>query len=310
MIRLSALFALLATSLAASPSLAADADAASRTGRIPKIIIQTSKSSNIDRSDWIEYQTSVRTVNPEYDLQHYSDEEARFFIATHYGGTPLEHAYEISTPIMRADLFRLAAIYELGGFYMDMDMLAKSSLDPIVDAINDGEYGAAFPKEWWWSEEFYGEIFPGHLPEDPEDHWQMGQYAMAAVPRHPFIKAVLEEAIVRSINLMSQKGDAPETIRDEDVLATTGPYLFTELYHAGRKAGKYVDVHHLAGDSSPPLLDRRGAVDWHKFGKYAEHMLSHTWVSPERRKLETYGKSSKSQKGGKATKGAKRARRN
>ena len=29
------------------------------------------------------------------------------------------------------------------------------------------------------SAEFYGNIFPGRSPEDPEDHWQMVQYAFA-----------------------------------------------------------------------------------------------------------------------------------
>ena len=48
-----------------------------------------------------------------------------------------------------------------------------------MDAINNEEYQAVFPKEWWVSSEFYGNIFPGRSPEDPEDHWQMGQYAFA-----------------------------------------------------------------------------------------------------------------------------------
>ena len=47
-----------------------------------------------------------------------ADDEARAFIKEHYGDTILEQAYDMVTPIMRADLFRLAAIYKLGGFYM------------------------------------------------------------------------------------------------------------------------------------------------------------------------------------------------
>lgn len=102
------------------------------------------------------------------------------------------------------------------------------------------------------------------------------------MPEHPFIKDALEEAIVRSVNLMTSKGDAPDTIRDVDILAATGPYLFTELYHSGRKEGRYADVHHLAGnDDAPVLANRHGGPDWHKFGPYCEHMLSHTWTKPE-----------------------------
>jgi mannosyltransferase OCH1-like enzyme len=255
---------------------------------IPKTIIQTSKDAIIDRPDWIEYRNSLKAVNPDFDLVHYSDDEARAFIKEHYGDTILEQAYDMVTPIMRADLFRLAAIYKLGGFYMDMDMLGKESLNPIVEAINNDEYQAVFPKEWWTNTGFYVNIFPGRVPEDPEDHWQVGQYAFAAVPEHPFIKDALEEATIRSVNLMKMKGDNVDDIRDVDILATTGPYLFTELYHDGRKAGKYADVLHLQGDSEKPVLEHtHGGPDWHKFGKYCEHMLSHTWVKADR-KLETY----------------------
>lgn len=272
MIRIAAILGLLSAS--ASPSFGKS---------IPKKIIQTSKYATIDRVDWIEYQNSLRDANPDFDIVHYSDDEARAFIAEHYGDTILEQAYDMATPIMRADLFRLAAVYSQGGFYMDMDMLGKSSLDPLVGAIDGGEYQAVFPKEWWMSAEFYGNIFPGRQPQDPEDHWQMGQYAFAAVPGHLFVKDVLEEAIVRSINLMKSKGDNIGDIRDVDILATTGPYLLTELFHNGRKEGKYTDVLHLPGDSTKPVLVHGGGPDWHKFGPFCEHMLSHTWTKLGRR---------------------------
>jgi mannosyltransferase OCH1-like enzyme len=278
MLRFAALFSLLS---ATTPISSAN--------RIPKTIIQTSKFDSIDRLDWIEYHNSLKKANPNFELVHYDDAEARSFIAEHYGGTILEQAYDSVTPIMRADLFRLAVIYKLGGFYMDMDMLGKTSFDPIVDAIDNGEYGAVFPKEWWMNAQFYRNIFPGKEPQDPEDHWQMGQYAFAAVPEHPFVKDALEEAIVRSVNLMKQKGDNVDDIRDVDILAATGPYLITELYHTGRKEGRYTDVLHLQGDSFEPVLEHRhGGPDWHKFGEYAEHMLSHTWTKPDRRNLQTY----------------------
>ena len=189
---------------------------------IPKTIIQTSKDKEL-RPDWLEFQTSLRRVNPDFEFVHFDDDEALEFIEKHYGGTILETAYNMVTPIMRADLFRLAAVYKLGGFYMDMDMMGKTSLDPLVEEINGGTYQAVFPKEWWTSAEFYRNIFPGREPRDPEDHWQVGQYAFGSVPQHEFLKDALEEAIIRSINLMKSKSE--KDIRDVDILATTGPYL-------------------------------------------------------------------------------------
>ena len=165
--------ALVATVVLSAMSAMSVADAKS----IPRTIIQTSKETTVDRPDWLAYQTSLKAANPNYELVHYSDAEARAFIAEHYAGTILADAYDIVTPIMRADIFRLAAIYKLGGFYMDMDMLGKASLDPIVKAMDDDEYQAVFPKEWWMSTGYYTSIYPGRTPEDAEDHWQMGQYA-------------------------------------------------------------------------------------------------------------------------------------
>lgn len=88
---------------------------------------------------------------------------------------------------------------------------------------------------------------------------------------------------------MTTKGDDLESIRDVDILAATGPYLFTELYHGGRKEGRYSDVYHLGGDSNAPVLeDRHGGQDWHKFGPYCEHMLSHTWTKPVSGEVERH----------------------
>jgi hypothetical protein len=171
--------------LSASASVAVIVDAKS----IPRTIIQTSKDSTVDRPDWIEYRESLRRANPDFDIVHYSDDEARAFIAEHYAGTILADAYDVVTPIMKADIFRLAAVYKLGGFYMDMDVLGKTSLDPLVEAIDGGEYQAVFPKEWWMSTGYYASIYPGRMPEDDEDHWQMGQYAFG-VSRLPFFVAL------------------------------------------------------------------------------------------------------------------------
>jgi len=271
--------------------LVAGQDAASVDEQsFPKTIIQTSPSKEIARADWEYYQITLRQKNPYYKFLHFDDDEALAFIEEHFSGTVLHRTYMEVTPIMKADLFRLAAIYVLGGFYMDMDMLAKQSFDPLVDMLPGGskpKYGAAFPKEWWMSTSAYTNTFPGRKPQDPEDHWQVGNYAFCAMPHHPFVKDVLEEAIVRSIRLMQNKKE--EDITDIDILATTGPYVLTEVYHRGRKEGKYADVYHFSGDTAKPIQKRtHGGNDWHKFGPFAEHMLTHSWVKKSR-DLQEYG---------------------
>jgi len=240
------------------------------------VIIQTVKSKdNLDDEDWSRYHVSLREKNPEFDFLLFDDEEALEFVDEHFQDSALpEVMRNMPRSVMKADLFRLAAVAVLGGFYMDMDVIAKDSFDPIVSS----GCGAVFPKEWWKDDQAY---LDRHfkLPSDDEDHWQVGNYAFAAVPNHPLVVDSLDEAIKRSADSIAFFSESDAEMSDLDVLRTTGPYMISEVYHEGRKAGKYGDVSHIQGDMSKPLKDgQKYGYDWHKFGPFAEHMLSHTWV--------------------------------
>jgi len=248
---------------------------------IPKIIIQTVKTKE-DLSgslglDWTKNHASLKEKNPDYNFLLFDDKEALEFIDTFFEDSPLPDVVrKVPRPVMKADLFRLAAVSVLGGFYMDMDMYAKESFDPIVYS----GCGAAVPKEWWRDDQAHKDRHFS-LPADGEDRWQAGNYAFAALPNHPLMVDALNEAIKRTIGLIVAK-ENKDDVTDLDVLRSTGPYMLTEVFHAGRKAGKYKDVSHIEGDQSKPLKKgQEYGFDWHKFGPYAEHMLSHTWVKAE-----------------------------
>ena len=257
---------------------------------IPKRIIQTSPAGK-SRADWDFYQASLRDKNPDFEFLHFDDDQALAFIEKHYGGTILHMTFLTVTPIMKADLFRLAAVLQMGGFYFDMDILGKQSLDSLVDSVlPDSDYQAVFPKEWWMDNRAFHNTFPGRELADPEDHWQVGNYAFGATPNHPFVHDVLTEVVQRSISLMKNKKE--DEITDVDILATTGPYVLTDVYHRGRKQGMYGDLYHMPGDRAAPTGKRsHGGPDWHKFGSYCEHMLTHSWVKTTRylQEYDTYG---------------------
>uniref|UniRef100_A0A7S4SK37 Alpha 1,4-glycosyltransferase domain-containing protein n=2 Tax=Ditylum brightwellii TaxID=49249 RepID=A0A7S4SK37_9STRA len=254
-------------------------DNAAKGEEIPKRIIQTvATKDTLNDSDWFKFHTSLQEQNLNYTFHIFDDNESLQFIDEHFNNTTLPDVIRsVPRPVMKADLFRLAAVSVLGGFYMDMDMLAKGSFDPIVYS----GCGAVFPKEWWRDDDaFFDRHFK--LPLDSEDHWQVGNYAFAAVPKHPLLIDSLEEAIKRSAELIHSKGEKVDDVTDLDVLRTTGPYMLSEVYHDGRKEGKYKDVLHISGDKSRPLKKgQEHRFSWHKFGPYAEHMLSHTWVQAE-----------------------------
>ena len=251
--------------------------------QIPRIIIQTGpRTADFiqDHPEWIRYQYTIRTVNPNFNVTFLDDEAGFALIDKHFNHTNLpEVVRRVPRAVMRGDLIRLAAIAVYGGFYMDLDMFAKSSLEPLVIGSSGDSYTAVFPKEWWRNDAAY---FDRHLtnPQDEEDRWQVGNYAFAAVAGHEFIWDALEEAMKRCM-----EWKPTDVMSDLDLLRTTGPYMLSEVYQEGRKQGRYTSVLHLPGDNEKPRRDCGpfcGENDWHKFGPYAEHMLTHSWVSSYR----------------------------
>jgi mannosyltransferase OCH1-like enzyme len=309
---------------------------------IPRTIIQTGPKDAARRdAHWQSYQSSLRSMNPGFAYLYFDDEAALSFVDEHFGDTELPRIYRDAPKfVLKADLFRYAAVKVLGGFYMDMDMMAKAPLEPLVTA----RHGAVFPKEWWRSDGAYRKIYgEGRSCPDDEEHWQVracaleaalrcarlfrlsvcaclsvslsvclclclclciclylclslrrqvGNYAFAAAPNHPFVADALDEAMARAARLIERTAeDETAAISDDDILLSTGPYMLSELYHEGRRHGKYADVAHIRGDDDAPSRRRSyGGNDWHKFGRYAEHMLTHSWVTSARRRMQdTYG---------------------
>ena len=134
--------------------------------------------------------------------------------------------------------------------------------------------------EWWLSDDAFVERHHRSVL-DAREHWQVGNYAFGARPDHPLLIDALDEAANRTLAAAGAPGDA-------DVLRTTGPYMLSDVYHAGRRAGRYADVVLLRGDTEPRMgRATRGGADWHKFGSFAEHLLAHTWVTDARSRLQS-----------------------
>jgi len=282
-----------AVGAAAGPALEA---AAAAPGGIPRTVYMTHGKASKETDSYME---RIREVNPSFEVVDFDDAAAEAFVRKNFKGTALPDVYKavagLGKPVMLADLFRLAVVAKEGGFYMDADMLAKAPLDDLVDGSP-----AVFPLEWWKSDEAFAERHEGAAPRDGLEHYQVGNYAFGAVAGHPLVLDALDEATERSRSLVAGRAGlrglarrlfAAEgaAITDLEVLRTTGPYMLSEIYHGGRLSAspKYGDVELLRGDAAAPAAARGGANDWHKFGRFAEHTLAHTWVS---RKLQAdYG---------------------
>lgn len=98
--------------------------------RVPKIIHQTWKSTKVP-SEFGRWIKSWNEHHPDWEYWLWTDDSARRLIAEKYS-----HLLDVfdgyTEPIRRADALRYVVLYEYGGIYVDMDMEALSSLEPLM----------------------------------------------------------------------------------------------------------------------------------------------------------------------------------
>ncbi len=72
-------------------------------------------------------------LNPEYEYTRFSLETAVTFLKEHYDQKVLQAFANCDQPATQADLFRLAYLNKMGGFYADADDQCRQSLDTFVN---------------------------------------------------------------------------------------------------------------------------------------------------------------------------------
>ena len=147
--------------------------------RIPRRIIQTGKNFTLPLLNQA-CQSNLRLLNPDYEYEYFDDAKVLDFfdtVASEYRAI----FDSFKWPIQRYDFFRYVVIYCLGGFYFDLDVLLVRNLDCLLDR------DCVFPFE-----ELSLNWFLRHRCSMD---WEVGNYAFGATPKHPFIKAVIDNCI-------------------------------------------------------------------------------------------------------------------
>jgi inositol phosphorylceramide mannosyltransferase catalytic subunit len=83
-------------------------------------------------------------------------------------------------PIQRYDFFRYLAVYRLGGFYFDTDVILPSGLEDLL------HFSRVFP--------FEHISIHSYLYNEYGMDWEVGNYAFGAAPGHPFLEAIISIA--------------------------------------------------------------------------------------------------------------------
>lgn len=185
------------------------------TKQIPRRIIQTNEKLEIPEKMALA-STSLITMNPGWEYIYFTNQEAREFLIINYGSSPqiqgVLEAYDKLIPgAYKADLFRYACLYIIGGVYIDMGMVG---LAPLDDMILDTDTFIS-----------------------PEDNGVNRVYnAFIAVSAgHPIIKKAIEMSVenVKNSNYTSNP------------LGITGPLLLADAFE--RVIGSKIDAGHNYG---------------------------------------------------------------
>lgn len=224
---------------------------------IPKRIIQTSRSRELSLFEQAAV-ANVRLLNPEFEYLHFDDQQVEEFIEREF--PEYRQTFEsFPVRIQKYDFFRYLAVYRLGGFYLDMDVLLATSLSKLL------AYECVFP--------FEALTINRYLRTEHSMDWEVGNYAFGAAPGHPFLLAIIENCLraQKDRNWVATMGrSVPRMFLDEYyVLYTTGPLLVSRTLAEFPDAEK--QVHILFPE------DVCDAGHWNRFGQFGVHLREGTW---------------------------------
>jgi hypothetical protein len=223
---------------------------------IPRRIIQTAKTRNLSLKHRA-FATNLRLLHPDYEYCFFDDEDVRRFIDQEW--PQYRNVFDgFRFPIQRYDFFRYLAVYRLGGFYFDLDVLLASNVSSLLST------GCVFP--------FEGLTLSRLLVSHGID-WELGNYAFGSVPEHSFLETIIENCVraQRDSSWVSplMRG-VPMLSRSEyHVLYTTGPGLVTRTLAENPALAEAVTV--LLPDD---VCDVRS---WNQFGSFGVHLMEGTW---------------------------------
>jgi len=204
---------------------------------------------------------NIKLLNPDFEYIFFNDESMEAFINEKCP----EHRNTFESflfPIQRYDFFRYLAIYHLGGFYFDMDVFLAKDLNELLN------FECVFPFEMLTINRF--------LQEKYGMDWEVANYAFGAIPKHPFINAVIENCVrAQADEAWKQEmlRPIPKIFQQEfDVVCTTGPGLVS------RTLAEFSDAHKVKVLFPDDVCD---TSSWRLFGHYGIHLMKGTWRKPK-----------------------------
>lgn len=164
---------------------------------------------------------TCRRQNPTLQHRLFNRGSADEFIAAHFSSRELAAFRSCAVPAMQADYLRYCAAFVDGGFYLDADVVCRSSLEPLLHAG-----------------------FEGVLFKCENANIVNGIFSFREA-RHPLLRTVLEIATTGIERRISNS-----------VWTTTGPAIFTFLHLLSLMTPKersHLDYDHISPDTTASI---------------------------------------------------------
>ncbi len=167
----------------------------------------------------------LKSMNPDWTYNYWSDKDLHDFIYHYYGWDILKLYLRINPRYgaCRADLFRYLCLYQLGGVYLDIKSGSDISLNNIVKT--DDQY---LLSQWQNDpgQKFFN--FGTHAELDFIPGGEFQQWHIIAAAGHPFLEQVIK-TVLRNISEYSEHTHGIGVLQ---VLRLTGPIVYTKTIHS------------------------------------------------------------------------------
>lgn len=226
------------------------------TALIPKRLIQTAKRADFSLKQRA-FNVNLRLLHPDFEWHFFDDRAVADFVASEFA----EHVRVFEGfrfPIQKYDFFRYLAVFRLGGFYFDLDVLLAHSVSSLC------EHRCVFP--------FEGLTFSRLLRNQGMD-WELGNFAFGAAPGDPFLAAVIDNCVRAQREpawVRRMMPGVPALSRGaHEVLYSTGPGLLSRTMVENPQLASGVTV--LFPD------DVCDPQSWNRFGELGVHLMDGSW---------------------------------
>jgi len=216
------------------------------TQKIPFKIIQTNSVKNIQTKKELLQNTVAfcKALNPEYDLEFFSDIDCREFIKQNQGNLPeslkdLLKAYDTIIPgAFKADIFRYVYLYLRGGIYLDNKIIPRVPFRKIIEEDTELLLCADYERTNSYNISNCDSIYTGII---------------VTMEKNPLFLVLLKECI---LNILSKQ---EYFIKDVDergytgILSLTGPKLFYSCLYTIPNFEQYIRLKHFIKDNQEDL---------------------------------------------------------